>query len=91
MSNFSGSPHSVEAFLWLLFFWLIKLSEERLRVGELARVIDEVASLVEEWRLGEAVHMSLHLRVSLLFTYIVKIVKIVNCQNRFHNPLKIVL
>ena len=28
--------------------------EERLRVGELARVIDEVASLVEEWRLGEA-------------------------------------
>ena len=34
---------------------------ERLRVGasagmgELARVIDEVASLVEEWRLGEAV------------------------------------
>jgi hypothetical protein len=29
-------------------------------------VIDEVASLVEEWRLGEAVHMSLHLRVSLL-------------------------
>ncbi len=66
MSNFSGSHHSVEAFLWLVFFWLIKLSEERLRVGELARVIDEVASLVEEWRLGEAVHMSLHLRVSLL-------------------------
>ena len=59
-----------------VIFWLIKLSEERLRerlrvgasagMGELARVIDEVASLVEEWRLGEAVHMSLHLRVSLL-------------------------